>query len=39
MALGVACFGGAYLGFALSGSSILLVAVCFVVAGIAIGFR
>ena len=39
MALGVACFGGAYLGFALSGSSILLLAVCFVVAGIAIGFR
>ena len=36
--LGVACFGAAYLGLALTGASIALLAVCFVLAGIAIGF-
>ena len=36
--LGVACFGTAYLGLALTGASIALLAVCFVLAGIAIGF-
>lgn len=36
--LGVVCFGGAYLGLALTGASIALLAVFFVLAGIAIGF-
>ena len=36
--LGVVCFGGAYLGLALTGASIALLAVSFVLAGIAIGF-
>ena len=36
--LGVACFGAAYLGLALTGASIALLAVCFVLAGVAIGF-
>ena len=36
--IGVACFGAAYLGLALTGASIVLLAICFVLAGIAIGF-
>jgi len=36
--LGVVCFGGAYLGLALTGASIALLAVFFALAGIAIGF-
>jgi MFS family permease len=36
--LGVVCFGGAYLGLALTGASTALLAVFFVLAGIAIGF-
>ena len=38
LAIGIACFGGAYLGFAFVGSSIAALAICFVTAGIAIGF-
>jgi MFS family permease len=38
LALGVGCFGGAYLGFAFSGSSVATLAIFFVTAGIAIGF-
>ena len=38
MALGIGCFGGAYLGFAFVGSSIAALAIFFVTAGIAIGF-
>ncbi|MBX5442703.1 MAG: MFS transporter [Solirubrobacteraceae bacterium] len=37
LAGGVVAFGAAYLGFALSGASIALLAACFVVAGIGIG--
>jgi MFS family permease len=36
--VGVACFGGAYIGLALTGASIALLAVFFVLAGVAIGF-
>ena len=36
--LGIACFGGAYLGLAFVGSSIALLALFFALAGIAIGF-
>lgn len=36
--LGVACFGAAYLGLALTGASIALLATFFVLAGVAIGF-
>ncbi len=36
--LGVGCFGAAYLGLALTGASIALLAVFFLLAGIAIGF-
>ena len=36
--LGVACFGGAYIGLALAGASIVLLAALFVLAGVAIGF-
>jgi MFS family permease len=38
LALGVGCFGIAYLGLALVGPSIAILAICFVMAGIAIGF-
>ena len=37
LAVGIAAFGVAYLGFALTGASIAILAVCFVVAGVAIG--
>jgi MFS family permease len=36
--LGVVCFGGAYVGFALNGASVALLAISFVLAGVAIGF-
>ncbi len=36
--LGIACFGGAYLGLALVGGSVALLALFFALAGIAIGF-
>ena len=36
--LGVGCFGGAYLGLAFTGASIALLALFFVLAGVAIGF-
>lgn len=36
--LGVVCFGAAYTGLALTGASVVLLAVFFVLAGIAIGF-
>ncbi len=36
--LGVVCFGAAYTGFALTGPSVALLAVFFLLAGIAIGF-
>ena len=36
--IGVACFGAAYVGLALTGASVAFLAVCFVLAGIAIGF-
>ena len=36
--VGVACFGGAYIGLALIGASVALLAVFFVLAGVAIGF-
>ncbi len=34
---GVACFCGAYVGFATTGSSVALLAACFLAAGVAIG--
>lgn len=36
--LGVACFGAAYIGLALTGATIALLALFFILAGIAIGF-
>jgi len=36
--LGVACFGAAYIGLALTGATIALLALVFILAGIAIGF-
>jgi predicted MFS family arabinose efflux permease len=38
LALGVSCFAAAYIGFALAGSSILLLAILVAAAGIGIGF-
>jgi MFS family permease len=38
LVLGVACFGLAYLGFALTGASILILSLCFIAAGAGIGF-
>jgi MFS family permease len=37
LVVGVALFGGAYLGFALAGPSVTVLAVCFAAAGVAIG--